>query len=499
MNERARLIVMGVAVLAVAGGGGYYFLGVYRPRQVRRQAQAEITAWEARWKDARDCLLGPHPASSKTSEALAVREMSPDPWDRQSCTPKISKLSRGSAPNTGLDAVEKAWEELDAAAGKAAQAFALHVASSTTLKEDPLPAALDALDAARMSLRNAAGLPVDGAAGQPLPAAQVLPLRAGAEPVTELPVDGLPSAHGIVLFGSTASGAVQVTLVAGGAPKVSRVAAGMVRAVPDGSWGAAVIGQTVSAGALDGQGAMASPVALDPVTKNPDDRVAIAAVIGPASDQVVVYGATGQLAIAELRGGKPAVAREAIDFGLASTDVDGRAVVAWTAADHKTSRAELLAPGAAAAPVPLPGALAGTPCLSGDRAWLVAGDHLLALAGGTFDLGPSQGQLIGCTPAGALVRSLEDPRRILLCAKDCKPIEMGTGAPDGATLTVAGGKLLAIAEHAGVLGVWRDDNTRTFYALPADAQPRIALTDGKVVDVLAEGDKGFVVVRLPGA
>ena len=499
MNDRARLIAMGLAVLAVTGGGGYYFLGVYRPRQVRRQAQAEITSWEARWKDARDCLLGPHPASSKTREALAVREMSPDPWDRQSCTPKISKLSRGSAPNTGLDAVERAWEALDAAAGKAAQAFALHVASSTTLKDDPLPAALDALDAARMSLRNAAGLPVDEAAGKPLPAAQVLPLRDGTDAVTELPVDGLPSAHGIVLFGRAASRPVQVTLVAGGAPKVSRVAAGMVRAVPDGTWGAAVIGQTVSAGAVDGQGAMAAPVALDPVSKSPEDNVAIAAVIGPASDQVVVYGATGQLAVAELRGGKPATAHQAIDFGLASSDVDGRAVVAWTAADHKTSRAELLAPGADAAAVPLPGALAGTPCLSGDRGWLVAGDHLIAVAGGTFDLGPSQGQLIGCTPAGALVRSLEDARRILVCAKACKPVEMATGAPDGAVLTDAGGKLVAIAAHAGVLGVWRDDNTKAFYALPADAQPRLALTDGKVIDVLAEGDQGFVVVRLPGA
>ncbi|HEX7703499.1 MAG TPA: hypothetical protein VF403_22320, partial [Kofleriaceae bacterium] len=66
----------------LAGGGGYYFFKIYSPAQTKKSAQAEIDRWEARWKSARDCLLGPTPGSSKTSEALAIREMNPDPWNR---------------------------------------------------------------------------------------------------------------------------------------------------------------------------------------------------------------------------------------------------------------------------------------------------------------------------------------------------------------------------------------------------------------------------------
>src|SRR5438874_6593647 len=128
MSGSGRAILIFGAVVAVAGGAGYYFVKIYRPRQVLHDAQDEIDRWEDRWKAARACLLGPTPGSSKTSEALAMREMSPDPWERGSCTSLIAKLSRGESPESGLPEVERAWAELDSAAGKAAQAFATHVA-----------------------------------------------------------------------------------------------------------------------------------------------------------------------------------------------------------------------------------------------------------------------------------------------------------------------------------------------------------------------------------
>jgi len=144
-SERTRVLAIVAIVALVAGGAGFYFVKIYRPKQLREGAQAEVNDWDARWKAARACLLGPKPGSSKTAEALAVREMSPDPWNRGSCTPLMGKLTRGDAPQSGIDDVEKAWAELETAAGHAASAFATHVAESTIRLDDPLPVALDML------------------------------------------------------------------------------------------------------------------------------------------------------------------------------------------------------------------------------------------------------------------------------------------------------------------------------------------------------------------
>ena len=129
MSDRTRVVLIFLVVGLVAGGAGFYFFKIYRPAQDLKNAQAEITGWETRFTAARDCLLGKSPASAKTSEALAIREMAPDPWDRGKCTPLVSKLSRGEAPDTGIPEIEKAWAELDKAAQKAAFAFADHVGS----------------------------------------------------------------------------------------------------------------------------------------------------------------------------------------------------------------------------------------------------------------------------------------------------------------------------------------------------------------------------------
>src|SRR5437868_9364905 len=127
MSQGGRIALIFVGVAAIAGGAGYYFLKNYRPQQVLQDAQAQVTDWETRWTAARSCLLGAKPGSSRTSEAIAIRELTPDPWDRKSCTALIAKLTRGDMPGTGLDAVENAWVEVDRAATKAATAFATHI------------------------------------------------------------------------------------------------------------------------------------------------------------------------------------------------------------------------------------------------------------------------------------------------------------------------------------------------------------------------------------
>jgi hypothetical protein len=321
MSDRGRVLLIFGAVALVAGGAGFYFFKVYQPAEAMKEARAEIEGWETRYQEARACLLGAKPLSTKTSEALAIREMAPDPWDRNKCTPLVSKLSRGLSNETGVDEVEAAWTELDKSAQAAAVAYAKHVASITTKGEDPLPSALDALDAARAKLRAVAELPKDQVVGAALAPLQLVPVADGKEPVIELFMETVPSAHGLVTFGKTASRQVQIMLAGGAAPKVMRLGGGSIRAVPDLSWGATpgmltVRGKgkaqdttgEVKAGAMDAEGAMATPSALALTVPIPPPAVEgggesslqpgdaygsimLAAVAGSLAEGVVVYGA----------------------------------------------------------------------------------------------------------------------------------------------------------------------------------------------------------------
>ena len=85
MSERSRVLLVLLIIAAVAGGAIFYFFKIHRPAQDLKNAQEELAGWEKRYQETRACLLGKNPGSSKTSEALAIREMvgnTDDPWDR---------------------------------------------------------------------------------------------------------------------------------------------------------------------------------------------------------------------------------------------------------------------------------------------------------------------------------------------------------------------------------------------------------------------------------
>jgi hypothetical protein len=501
MSDRARVVLIFVVVGLIVGGAGFYFFKIYRPAQDLKNAQEEIAGWEQRFAAARDCLLGKSPGSAKTSEALAIREMAPDPWDRGKCTPLVSKLSRGDAPDTGIPAVEKAWAELDKAAQKAAMAFADHVSRSTTLEKDPLPRALDALDAARAHLRQTARLPATEQTGTALPAAQIVPLLDGKDPVTSLEIDAIPSGTGMVLFGKTASRLVQVSTTAGGTPKVDRIGPTSLRSVPDTSWGATPEQGEVDVGTFDVEGVIATPTSL-----KVSDRSVVAAVVGSLTDGVVVYGIATELYVAHAKNG--AITAEPgieIAAAIASTDTDGRAVITYTTPDKKHF-ARILHRGGDEPALELPGAPIGQPCLTHDRAWAQSVDEVFAFGGGQPILRKPlvDATLQGCTRDAALFRERGSATSLHICGDDCRRVALPSGAPTGAATTVVGGKLVAIAAHGGVLGVWREGARPVFYSLPEDAHPvlaqewtAMAMTDGKVIDIVARGAETFVIVRVP--
>src|SRR5689334_14630968 len=127
MAARGRVAIVAViGVLVALGLGGFLYTRSVRSNELRR-AQAEVTRWESRWWAARECILGKLPASAKIREALAIHEMVPGPWEPAKCSKLVASLTRGDAPDSGIDEIEAAWHKLDKVATAAAQAYTLHI------------------------------------------------------------------------------------------------------------------------------------------------------------------------------------------------------------------------------------------------------------------------------------------------------------------------------------------------------------------------------------
>jgi hypothetical protein len=506
MSGRPILVVAVVAV--IAAGGGYYYFGVFRPNQVKAAARDEVSAWEKRWSTARGCLLGAAPRSAKTSEALAIHELEPDPWDRGACTGLMAKLTRGDAPDSGIRAVEIAWRELDHAASKAAAAFAEHVTAGTPRPDDPLPAALDALDAARASLRAIVGLPVETQAGPPLlAAAQLVPF--GSDSLGDLEAAVVPDASGFTTVATVAGHLVQVSVPAGGSPRVVRAPVNG-RVATDGTWGAAVdaTGQLV-AGAIDATGTITPAATL----KLPPAFAAVPQVTfasGTLADGLIGLTAMGAdtmpaHALATVHG--PTIAIDPAFGELRMLDTAGHAMIVTHTKTDKHPKARLIGYGTGVA-APLADDV-GDGCFDGSRAWLFGVDMLYAFDGTspTAAAYPKTGGfMIGCTPDGVVyVNSADErgPTQRTLCSPTCHTVRFPDRVAKGAVTSV-GGKLVGVRVYGGVLEVWRESGAATFYAMPMGTMyteiERIAYTNGKVIGVIVrDATDHYAVAYVPAS
>jgi hypothetical protein len=500
MSDRSRAVLVFGVVGAIAAAAGYYFFEVYRPNQVKADAQAQVTAWEQRWNSARGCLLGATPGSAKTSEALAIHELQPDPWDRGACTGLMSKLTRGDAENTGLADVEAAWRTLDRAATKAAAAFAEHVTAAP--QNDPLPDALDALDSAHANLRHVAGMTVEVQHAPTLPVAQQLALADGSDAVTQVDFSQLlPSAHGLTGFGKTKTGRdVQFSLPIGGAPSALRVGIGAARGIPDPSWAAAIDDGKLVVGVADPDGNVDQPMQT-----GAKDVTSIAAVIGTLADGTVIYASGHALGVARIKAGA-ATLEPTVDIadGYGVADTDGRVIATWVTTDKAgvtRGFARLFRPGLDSTAAAMDPDAEQEKCFAADRAWL-SGERGLAMFDGTnvVTRADSNTKLLGCTADAAL---LHDGDAYQVCTPQaCRTTKLPAGAPKRAAVGVVDGKLVAVMLHGAVLGVWREGATApAFYTTPSQlmlaATPEMVASDGKVLDVPAQSPSGLVVLRIP--
>jgi hypothetical protein len=505
-SDRTKVIVIAMfaAVAVAAIAGIYWFVKIHQPAERLGDAQAEILAWDARWIQMRSCLLGASPGSSKVSEALAIRELSPDPWERKTCTQLVSQLSRGEAEDTRVPAVEEAWRVLDKAAGKVAVSFISHVdpgGDAMRKKPDPLPVALDELEAAYGALRATAELPPVKAPmdGKPLPAAQIIPVAFDGKRILSIQEPYVSSRSGMLAFGTVDGAEVQFQFAAGKPPALTAVGAGMQRAIPDGTWGARAIPDAIEVGQLDAKGVMTAPAVL----ALPGPTQVIAAV-GTWADGVVVYGAGNQLVVARCKAGactptekKPYTVRS---MAFSTDAATGYTTLVW--ADDKSQMSALhLDPSALDAKLE-PLGKEGFPklmCLTADSAWL---QYSLEGTVGTMelkrgahaDVPDDEHALMGCSPGGAVFYKDFGEPSYRRCAQGKCDAVLTKSQKHRVPVAVTATGVVGVEARGAVLAV-RKGGPTDFYAVPNGLVPLVAMTDGNSLDVLAWTADGLVIAR----
>ena len=229
---------------------------------------------------------------------------------------------------------------------------------------------------------------------------------------------------------------------------------------------------------------------------------AIAAVVGTAQDGLVLAGGPATLVMIRPKNGvlvaDPPIATER---AMAEHDLDGRALAVWTDPKHKT-HAMLLQPGQPDRVLEVgaePEALDHM-CLTHDRGWLHAGAELIGFGAGPPLRHTIEAELIGCGADAALAAI---PTGYVICGAECRPVASHDPSRI-AVPAVVDGKLVEISVHGGVLQISRETGKAAYYSLPeglelvaTHARGPMALTDGKVIDVLASTPKGYAIVRLP--
>ena len=502
------------------------------PRRCMRDAQDEITGWEARWTAARACLLGATPgvvedqrgARDPRDDARSVGPRRLHAAASASCRAAKARhrapRRRGRVGRASSTPRPRRRRVRDARRGGSRQPTSI-----------PLPAALDALDAARGKLRAAAGLPADDRTPtRPLPVVEVVPLDDGTEPVTEVVLGRAqtrwpPSAHGARVRSATPRRMQSSSARLGGAPKVARIAPRSVRAVPDVELGGdgrrlhrrraslrssrpgdRPADSVVQAGSINAEGAMSDAGDPDHQPRKPDssDALVVAAALGGARRcrRGRLAAATARSRSPSCKGAAPAILRVDDESGF---DVRGHrrpAVVVWRADSHE--HAQLIKPGSLGrgrSTIPPPGSARRV--FSRDRAWLhtegsrsrrCRDDKLGPAAGrrdhaevgcGTGTSGAIADAAVIATAASRRTRSAAATRAAGVDARRSRARQAvrrrsSIGTADRDRVPRRRARRCGAAE----------ESRRVFYGLPPHAvrlslthtrAPRMALTDGKAI------------------
>ena len=524
-SDRNRVIAIFAGVAIVLGGGAFYYTKIFAPGEARDQAREEYKEWDARWLSLRSCLLGEE-RSAKVGESLAIHEMLDQGWTAKSCTSSIGKLARGPGESSGISKIEDAWVEVDRAGSKLAAAFGHHVATGSSWKEDALPGAIELMIAARANLRDALDLDDDRKTTlAALPQAELLALDPTLEKVRTDPYK--TTAGGAIYFGKRAGKEVQVVLRAGQAPSITRVD-GTQRSVPDPTWGAAIEDGKLLFGPVIESGTIATPsgtIALPPLLPGEQGYavagVSVAAQGGKALDPsalpsgsasrsahgaLVVVGNEARLLVAreDTAGAWALDPAIPVARAMAEVDLDGRVAAIWTDA-KRVPHARIWQAGESDRELVIKQEPEGFSaiCLTQTTVWLATPETVTGLSAGAPITAMTGGnELLGCSPDAAILAAGSGGYQI--CTAACRQA-MVADTQHLMAVTDLDGKLVGVSSHGGVLGVWREGEKQpALYGLPEPVEiamgrdhPPMALTNGKVLDVLATAAKGYVRIRVP--
>lgn len=489
MSQRARAVAGVGIVAAVLGSGAAYLLAVHRPAQALAAARAEIAAWELRWADARACIVGRVAASPSLEEAIAVHRLAGPIADRGTCAKVIGTLTRGAGEASELDPVERAWPEIDRAAGALALAY---VAEATS--DRSLAVAVADVDTAHAALRDAAALPpLARATLTPLARATLTPLVVGGAPLTGL--ERVAVTNGSLVAVGRAGDTRALIVHAPGRPTMLIASGRAMRSVPDLEWGLERADDALRGGTLDERGQI--------TTLHTWPRASAALAVGNARAGHVVYEADGALTFVRLldHAARPGLIR-AIDSHDSDVDPSGRAVVVWSAGGKLG--AATLSPATDARMHDLgAGALERVDgaCHTAEAAWASSTAAVFAIAssGVQHVRLPGRATVVGCTADAAILR-MRGTTRFAICAAAstiaCTDVELAT-APPGVVPAVVDGDLVGVWAEGQILGVWSAHAATRHVALDRPFVPRQAIANGSEIAVLGRTPTGIAMVRVP--
>jgi hypothetical protein len=319
------------------------------------------------------------------------------------------------------------------------------------------------------------------------------------------------------------------------------VGSGVLRAFPDSTWGARGWLEQIVIGAIDETGGLAGdagPLAepgggaattgagrAGPRIIKVGGTGRVFAVLGTPDDGIIIGGGMHSLVLVRSRAGKLTADKPQLISQIAySIDPTGRALVAYNddgafgapldvVPDPSTGNFGKLhafvARGAAPARVvDLGETQVGGACFTARRGWIAAADSVQpegAVPIVSFDLesGAAAPQalpehdLIGCTADAALLQQRNTSRYAVCTDAGCRAASL-PGMQPSKHAALAGDELVGIVHRDRVLGVWREKGPPRYFTVRAPLSSlQLALSDGKVLDVVAQSDAGAVIVRVP--
>jgi len=144
---------------------------------------------------------------------------------------------------------------------------------------------------------------------------------------------------------------------------------------------------------------------------------------------------------------------------------------------------------------------AGGACLTEQRGWIASPDSEVIIS---FDVDHGEARpemwpkhdLLGCSTTAALLQQ-RNASSFVVCAGTCRVAAL-QGMRPSKLATLVGDEVVSIAYRDQVLGVWREKGPPRFFALKAPLlNAQLALSDGKVIDLVAQSDDGMVILRVP--